>query len=76
MLLKLGLITSVSYEPFKCKPKQIAKTLLPVSFPPKLYLFDYFSLFLTPDLFRTITTNTNRYTSMQRLYITEEKARE
>ncbi|OCK99140.1 uncharacterized protein K441DRAFT_653614, partial [Cenococcum geophilum 1.58] len=61
ILLKLGPITSVSYEPFKCEPQQTAKALLPTSFPPKPHPFDYFSLFFTRDLFQTITTNTNRY---------------
>ena len=33
ILLKLGPITSISYEPFQYKPKQTAKALLPASFP-------------------------------------------
>jgi hypothetical protein len=33
ILLEFGLITSVSYKPFKCEPKQIARALLPLSFP-------------------------------------------
>ena len=76
ILLKFGPITGVSYEPFKCEPKQLAKALLPASFPPKPHPFDFFSLFFTHDLFRTITTNTNRYASIQRLQIREENARE
>ena len=76
ILVEFGPITSVSYEPFKCEPKQLAKALLPASFPLKPHLFDFFSLFFTYDLFYTITTNTNRYASIQRLYIREEKARE
>jgi len=76
ILLKLGPITSVSYEPFKCEPQQTAKALLPTSFPPKPHPFNYFSLFFTRDLFQTITTNTNQYASIQRLHIIEERARE
>jgi hypothetical protein len=76
ILLELGPITGVSYEPFKCEPKQTAKALLPTSFPPKPHPFDYFSLFFTHNLFRTITTNTNRYANIQRLQTREERARE
>ena len=76
ILLKLGPITSVSYEPFQCEPRQTAKALLPASFPQKPHPFDYFSLFFTGDLFQTITTNTNQYASIQRPYIVGERARE
>ena len=67
ILLSLGPITGVSYEPFKPEPKQAARALLPSSFPQNPHPFDYFSLFFTRDLFQTITTNTNRYASIQRL---------
>ena len=50
ILLKLGPITSVSYEPFKGEPRQAAKALLPPLFPRKPHPFDYFSLFFTCDL--------------------------
>jgi hypothetical protein len=76
ILLQLGLVADVSYEPFKCEPSQPAQALLPASFPRNPHQFDYFSLFFTHDLFRTIITNTNRYASKQRLYIAEERARE
>ena len=76
ILLELRLITGVSYEPFKCEPRQLAKALLPPFFPPKPHPFDFFSLFFTHDLFRTITANTNRYVSIQRLYVREERARQ
>jgi hypothetical protein len=76
ILLQLGPITGVSYEPFKCEPKQLAKVLLPASFPPKPHPFDFFRLFFTYDLFCTITTNTNRYASIQRLHIIGERAQE
>jgi hypothetical protein len=76
ILLEFRPITGVYYKSFKCVLKQTARVFLPLSFPQNLYLFDYFSLFFTHDLFRIITTNTNRYTSIQRLYIPQEKARE
>ena len=76
ILLSLGLITDVSYEPFQPEPKQEAKALLPPSFPTKPHPFDYFSLFFTRELFQTITTNTNRYATIQRLHIVQERARE
>ncbi len=76
ILHDFGPITSVSYEPFKCEPKQLARALLSLSFPPNPHPFDYFSLFFTPDLFRTITTNTNRYASIQKLHVQQERARE
>jgi hypothetical protein len=69
ILLEFGLIIGVYYEPFKCKPKQIARALLSSSFPQNLYLFDYFSLFFTYDLLRIITINTNRYASIQKLRV-------
>ena len=66
ILLKLGLITEVSFEPFQPVTKQPARAILPPTFPlpPKRYPFDYFSLFFTPELLQTITTNTNRYTNL------------
>ena len=78
ILLKLGPITEVSFKPFQPEPKQPARAILPPTFPlpPKRHPFDYFSLFFTPKLFQTITTNTNRYASAQRLHIKEERARE
>ena len=76
ILLRLGLITDVYFEPFQPEPKQSARAILPPTFPLKPYLFDYFSLFFTPELFQTITTNTNRYASLQRIHIAEERARE
>ncbi|PMD52736.1 uncharacterized protein K444DRAFT_704011 [Hyaloscypha bicolor E] len=76
ILHKLGPITDVSYEPFQPESRQPARAILPPDFPRKPRPFDYFSLFFTPKLFQTITTNTNRYTSMQRLHIKEERVRE
>ena len=76
ILLKLGPITEVSFEPFQPEPKQPARAILPPTFPPKRHPFDYFSLFFTPELLQTITTNTNRYANLQRIQIAEERARE
>jgi len=76
ILLKLGPIISVSYNPFQCEPRQTAKALLPTSFPQNPHPFDYFSLFFTHDLFQTITINTNRYANIQRLQVAQERARE
>lgn len=76
ILLQLGPITNVSFEPFKCEPTQTAKALLSPSFPSNAHPFDYFSLFFTRDLFRTITTNTNRYASKQREHMAGERVRE
>jgi hypothetical protein len=76
ILREFGPITGVSYEPFKCEPKQAARAVLPPSFPQNPRPFDYFSLFFTHELFRTITTNTNRYAAIQRLRVPQERARE
>jgi len=76
ILLEFGPTTSVSYEPFQTEPQQVASACLPTSFPQKPCPFDCFSLFFTPDLVRTITTNTNRYASLQRLHTLNEQARE
>jgi hypothetical protein len=76
ILIALGPITSVSFSPFKPETKQEAKALLPPSFLPNPHPFDYFTLFFTPDLCRTITRNTNQYASTKRIHIVEERARE
>jgi hypothetical protein len=73
---KLGPVTNVSYTPFKCESRQPAKALLPASFPSNPRPFDYFSLFFTPELFRTITKNTNRYASIYKVRVLQERARE
>ena len=76
ILLQLGPITSVSYEPFQGEPRQAARAHLPTSFPQSPHPFDHFSLFFTHDLFQTITTNTNRYATIQSLQVAQERARE
>ena len=76
ILRQLGPITDVSYDPFRPEQSVPVRALLPPSFPKKPRPFDYFSLFFTPSLFQTITTNTNQYANLQRLYTLEEQARE
>jgi hypothetical protein len=67
ILDQLGPITNVLYTPFQPEqPTQSARALLPPSFTQNPYPFDYFSLFFTPSLFQTITSNTNQYASTQR----------
>ncbi len=74
---KLGPVTNVSYTPFEYEqPRQPAKALLPAFFPLNPRPFDYFSLFFTAELFKTITTNTNRYASLYRIRVQQERARE
>jgi hypothetical protein len=52
ILDQLGLIISVSFEPFQLEqPRQLARALLPPSFPQKPCPFDYFTLFFMHDLF-------------------------
>jgi hypothetical protein len=76
ILQEFGPISNVSYEPFEVEPKRAATALLPTTFPIQPHPYDYFTLFFTPDLFRTITTNTNRYATIQRLHTVEENQRE
>jgi hypothetical protein len=75
LLHEFGPIESVSYTPFQPKQHQPAKALLPLTFPTQPHLYDYFTLFFTPDLFCTITTNTNRYANIQRIYAVDKGLR-
>jgi hypothetical protein len=76
ILHQLGPIKDVSFEPFQPEQPTKARPILPPSFPSKPHPFDYFSLFFTAPLFQTITTNTNRYASLQRMKVPQERARE
>ena len=69
-------IERVSYEPFQPFQPRPAKALLPSTFPTQPHPYDYFTLFFTLNLFQIITTNTNRYANIQRIYIVEERLRE
>src|SRR6266566_399327 len=53
-----------------------AQALLPSTFPTEPHPFDYFTLFFTPSLFQTITTNTNQYANIQRIHADKEGLRE
>ncbi|PMD42399.1 hypothetical protein L207DRAFT_622423 [Hyaloscypha variabilis F] len=75
ILRQLGPIANVSYQPFKPESKRPAQALLPTSFPRNAHPFDYFSLFFTHDLFRTITTNTNQYAGIQQIHVPQERVR-
>jgi hypothetical protein len=55
----------VQFDPFQPEPHRNAYATLPPSFPPQPQPIDFFSLFLTDDLFQTITKNTNRYAAFQ-----------
>jgi hypothetical protein len=76
MLRSLGSYKDVSFEPFQPEPKQEARAILPPSFPKNPRPFDYFSLFFTPALLYTITTNTNRYANLQKIKVPQERVRE
>jgi hypothetical protein len=75
IVAEFGSIDQVTFEPIKLETYQDAQALLPPTFKPTSSSFDYFTLFFTPDLFQTITTNTNRYTTIQRIRAVEEDIR-
>jgi hypothetical protein len=68
ILHEFGSIKDVLYTPFQTESPRPAKALLPSTFPTQPHPYDYFALFFTPDLFQTITKNTNRYANIQRIY--------
>jgi len=76
ILHEFGLIEEVFYTPFQIEQSRPANALLPSTFPTQPHLYDYFTLFFTPDLFRTITINTNRYANKQRIGVADEGLRE
>jgi len=76
ILRDIGPIGDVKFSPFQPETKQQARAVLPSFFPKNPHPFDYFSLFFTPDLLQTITTNTNRYASLQKLRVPQERVRE
>ena len=51
----------IIYEPVKVKNYREAYAYLPPTFIEYSYLFDYFTLFFTPNLFNLITKNINEY---------------
>ena len=76
ILDEFGPITEVSFKPFQIEDRQPAHALLPSNFPMNPHPYDFFTLFFTPSLIKTITTNTNRYASKQRIHIVVEGLRE
>jgi hypothetical protein len=76
ILHEFGLIEVVSYALFQIEHPRPIKALLPSTFPTQPYPYDYFTLFFTPDLFRTITININRYANMQRIHSIDRGLRE
>ena len=76
ILRQLGPIKDVFFEPFQPEESIEARAVLPPSFPARPHPWDYFTLFFTPELFETITTNTNRYAGLQRMQVRQEFARE
>jgi hypothetical protein len=50
MLHEFGLIERVLHTLFQTEQPRPAKALLPSTFPTQSHLYDYFTLFFTPDL--------------------------
>jgi hypothetical protein len=76
ILTEFGSINQVIFDPFKLEhPHRHAQALLPPTFSATSHPFDYFTLFFTPNLFQTITTNTNRYAATHRIHIVDEAQR-
>jgi len=76
ILHEFGPIERVLYTPFQTEQPRPTQALLPATFPTQPHPYDYFALFFTPDLFQTITTNTNRYANMRRIHAIDEGLRE
>ena len=76
ILAEFDPLDQVVFDPIQLEPPTRARPLLPPTFSGSSHPFDYFSLFFTPDLFHLITTNTNRYTDIQRIHAVEERLRE
>jgi hypothetical protein len=51
ILHEFGLIQDVSYTPFKVEARRLAKARLLANFLANPHLYDYFTLFFTPNLF-------------------------
>jgi hypothetical protein len=63
ILNEFGDLDQVQFDPFQPEAHTEACANLPHSFPSQPEPIDYFNLFLTDDLWQTISTNTNRYTA-------------
>ena len=75
LLAEFDPIDQVIFEPVQLEPHRDAEALLPPTFSTNSHPIDYFTLFFTPYLFTTITNNTNRYATIQRLQKLEERQR-
>jgi hypothetical protein len=76
ILAEFDSIDQVVFDPVELEQHRDAQPLLPPTFSATSSPFDYFTLFFTPTLFDTITTNTNRYAAIQRIHTREEGMRE
>ena len=77
ILAEFDAIDQVIFDPIKLEQHRDAQPLLlPTFSATSSHLFDYFTLFFTHDLFKTITANTNRYAAIQRIHAGEEGVRE
>src|SRR6266536_2436172 len=65
IITEFSLIKDIIYILFQPKQKRPIQALLPPTFSLEVYLYDYFTLFFTPDLFSLIITNTNQYVNIQ-----------
>jgi hypothetical protein len=70
-------LDQVRFDPFKPETRTKARANLPQSFLSQLQLqpLNYFNLFFTDDLWKTITTNSNRYAAFQHRTKPEERCR-
>jgi hypothetical protein len=69
-------LIDITYEPVKVKDHREAQPLLPSTFIEHSHLYNYFTLFFTPNLFNLITKNTNEYANIHRINIEKEGQRE
>src|SRR5260370_28857953 len=76
ILAEFESIDQVVFDPIELEQHRDAQPLLPPTFSATSRPFDYFALFFTHDLFKTITTNTNRYAATQRIRAGEEVMRD
>jgi hypothetical protein len=65
ILNEFGDPEKVQFDPFQPEAYRKAYATLPPSFPSRPQPIDFFSLFLTDDLWQIITKNTNRYAAFQ-----------
>ena len=65
ILNEFGPLDQVQFDPFIPEDHTEARATLPQSFPSQPHPLDYFNLFLTDNLWKTITTNSNRYAAFQ-----------